>query len=214
MSKVSVAGVVVLKDGCFLAIHRPKKRDWSLPKGRLDGGESSPEAAVRECLEETGVEVRLHGALPTVPTSTRSLTYYAASVVREGEFQANQEVDKIAWVPISVSESILTAKLEAVIVKAACTVRKNGLVLIHSPESPKAMRKKVQRLYGSDSKTTDVKTALNEVRKGRVVSLKVEKERLHSTVKKVGRALGKGEVRAGAGANVYVLGASSVIEVF
>lgn len=214
VSKVAVAGVVVIKDGRFLAIHRPKKGDWSLPKGRLDPGESSAEAAVRECLEETGIQVRLHGALPTVPTSTRDLTYYAASVVREGEFKANKEVDAVAWVPISESESTLTAKLEAVIVRAACAVREHGLVLIHSPRSSKKVRKKVQRLYRQEYETTDVKAALKQAREGRVVSLKVKDSLLNPTVKEVCKALGKGKTLRGKGASVYVIGEGSVSEVF
>src|ERR1700730_1449077 len=35
-------------------IHRPRYNDWSLPKGKVDPGETAPVAAVREVLEETG----------------------------------------------------------------------------------------------------------------------------------------------------------------
>ena len=35
-------------------IHRPRYDDWSLPKGKVDPGETAPVAAVREVLEETG----------------------------------------------------------------------------------------------------------------------------------------------------------------
>ncbi|HUH08052.1 MAG TPA: NUDIX domain-containing protein, partial [Egibacteraceae bacterium] len=40
-------------------VHRPHRADWSLPKGKLDPGESSPEAALREVFEETGIRGRL-----------------------------------------------------------------------------------------------------------------------------------------------------------
>ncbi len=36
-------------------IHRPKYDDWSFPKGKLDPGETSISAAVREIHEETGI---------------------------------------------------------------------------------------------------------------------------------------------------------------
>lgn len=42
-------------------IHRPKHRDWTLPKGRLQPGESLKRAAEREVREETGCEVEVHG---------------------------------------------------------------------------------------------------------------------------------------------------------
>ncbi|GAA2522095.1 NUDIX hydrolase [Rarobacter incanus] len=40
-------------------IHRPRYRDWSWPKGKLDKAESRPVAAVRETAEETGRPVVL-----------------------------------------------------------------------------------------------------------------------------------------------------------
>ena len=40
-----------------LLIHRTKQRDVTFPKGKLDPGESMPQAAVRETLEETGLAV-------------------------------------------------------------------------------------------------------------------------------------------------------------
>ena len=36
-------------------VHRPRYDDWSLPKGKLDPGESFEEAALREVEEETGL---------------------------------------------------------------------------------------------------------------------------------------------------------------
>lgn len=39
-------------------IHRPRYDDWSLPKGKVDPGETEPVAAVREILEETGPQAR------------------------------------------------------------------------------------------------------------------------------------------------------------
>ena len=44
-------------------VHRPKYDDWSLPKGKLDPGESFKEAAVREVEEETGLRCGLEGEL-------------------------------------------------------------------------------------------------------------------------------------------------------
>jgi 8-oxo-dGTP pyrophosphatase MutT (NUDIX family) len=45
----------------MLAAIRPRGRErvWALPKGHIDPGESAAETAMREVLEETGVEGRL-----------------------------------------------------------------------------------------------------------------------------------------------------------
>ena len=47
-------------------VHRPYLRDWSLPKGKLDGGEHPLAAAVREVLEETGLRGEPQLRLPEV----------------------------------------------------------------------------------------------------------------------------------------------------
>ena len=47
-------------------MHRPRYDDWSLPKGKLEPGESHEDAAVREVEEETGCRCELGDELPSV----------------------------------------------------------------------------------------------------------------------------------------------------
>jgi 8-oxo-(d)GTP phosphatase len=82
--------------------HRPRYDDWSLPKGKVDPGETEPVTAVREILEETGYACRLGRRLNTVTypvgTDTKKVTYWAARTL-EGQFSANDEVDQLLWLP-------------------------------------------------------------------------------------------------------------------
>ena len=62
-------GVVCLRGDEVLLIRRgrpPKQGEWSLPGGRIEPGERSTEAALRELREETGVEAEITGLLDVV----------------------------------------------------------------------------------------------------------------------------------------------------
>lgn len=53
---VSAAAVVVREDGDVLLIRRADTGEWQIPGGVVEHGEMAPDAAVREVLEESGVE--------------------------------------------------------------------------------------------------------------------------------------------------------------
>ena len=61
--EVRAAGGVVVDIATLphrvLVVHRPRHRDWSLPKGKLDPDEKFRDAAIREVAEETGVVATL-----------------------------------------------------------------------------------------------------------------------------------------------------------
>lgn len=61
---VAAGGAVEEEQGRLLVIHR--RGHWDLPKGKLDAGETSEVAAVREVQEECGLRaVRIVEALPS-----------------------------------------------------------------------------------------------------------------------------------------------------
>jgi ADP-ribose pyrophosphatase YjhB (NUDIX family) len=53
------ANVAVLQDGKVLLTRREDFQVWCLPGGHVEPGESLAQAAIREVLEETGLDVRL-----------------------------------------------------------------------------------------------------------------------------------------------------------
>ncbi|HLS76034.1 MAG TPA: NUDIX hydrolase [Nocardia sp.] len=109
-ANIHAAGAVVWRPreggGIEIAVvHRPKYGDWSLPKGKLDPGETPMVAAVREVHEETGLVCTLGRYLGYVTypipghRKLKRVDYWAASVA-DGEFHANSEVDELGWHPL------------------------------------------------------------------------------------------------------------------
>ncbi|MCP5115381.1 MAG: NUDIX hydrolase [bacterium] len=82
-------------------VHRPKYDDWSLPKGKLEPGESWLEAAVREVAEETGCEVRVAGFAGTisylVKGRAKTVLFWNMERVGDCNFTPAQEVDQLLW---------------------------------------------------------------------------------------------------------------------
>ncbi len=84
-------------------IHRPRYDDWSLPKGKVDPGETAPVAAVREVLEETGHHATLGRRLDMVSYPIEQglkKVYYWTARSTGGEFAPGKEVDQLIWLPI------------------------------------------------------------------------------------------------------------------
>jgi 8-oxo-dGTP diphosphatase len=109
--RVRAAGGIVRRDGEILVIHRPKYDDWSLPKGKLDEGESWEEAALREVEEETGFRCSLGaevGSTSYTDSHGRAkLARYWLMRPEEGEFEPTDEVDEIDWLsPADATERL------------------------------------------------------------------------------------------------------------
>jgi mutator protein MutT len=66
--RIEIAIAVVAHEGRYLIGLRPEGVPlagyWEFPGGKIRPGESPADAAVRECLEETGVRVRVLGEYP------------------------------------------------------------------------------------------------------------------------------------------------------
>lgn len=112
---LAAGGVVVRRDGGgarVAIVHRPKYEDWTLPKGKLEPGESFEQAALREVEEETGLRCELGPELGSTSYADRhgrsKLVRYWEMTPSGGEFSPNREVDELRWVTPDEARASLT----------------------------------------------------------------------------------------------------------
>jgi 8-oxo-dGTP diphosphatase len=121
--EVRAAGGVVRREGRIAVVHRPRYDDWSLPKGKLDPGETWEEAALREVREETGLECELGEELSSTSYHDRKgrsklVRYWLMDVVG-GEFEPNDEVDELRWLTPAEAAALLTYPRDAELAQEA-----------------------------------------------------------------------------------------------
>lgn len=117
VAPVPAAGAVLWRpndsscEPLIAVIHRARYDDWSLPKGKVDPGETEPVAAVREIHEETGQRSRLGRSLGSVsypiPRGRKIVHYWAARGLG-GDFTPGDEVDQVVWLPPAEAAKRLT----------------------------------------------------------------------------------------------------------
>lgn len=88
----------------YALVHRPRYDDWSLPKGKVDPGETDEEAALREVEEETGVRNTLGPELESTRYRDRKgrlkqVRYWLMEPVdgKVPKFRPNNEIDDVRW---------------------------------------------------------------------------------------------------------------------
>jgi 8-oxo-dGTP pyrophosphatase MutT (NUDIX family) len=112
----AVGVVAVRDDGAILLVNQfrftTRTRDWEIPAGRLDPGETSAEAAARELREETGHRAAqlepLGHFYPTNGSSNQEFVLYVARGVEQaGPIQDTNEVDDAQWFPREAVRAML-----------------------------------------------------------------------------------------------------------
>jgi ADP-ribose pyrophosphatase YjhB (NUDIX family) len=101
--KVAVAALIE-EEGQILLVRRandPQRGLWTLPAGFVDAGEDPALAITRECLEETGLKVRVTTLLDVLagqehPRGAHILIVYCAEVV-SGQLKPGDDVDGAAY---------------------------------------------------------------------------------------------------------------------
>jgi 8-oxo-dGTP pyrophosphatase MutT (NUDIX family) len=101
-------GLIVNEKQEILLIFRRGK--WDLPKGKLDPGETMEQCALREVMEETGLQH--HRLVRPLPTTYHTYTQNGKLILKESHWflmeapstdtlkaQTEEDIEEIGWVP-------------------------------------------------------------------------------------------------------------------
>jgi 8-oxo-dGTP diphosphatase len=120
--EIRAAGGVVMRDGRIAVVHRPRYDDWSLPKGKLDPGESWEQAALREIEEETGLRCRLERELETmhyeVGGRPKTVRWWQMAVLEDLGSDPDDEVDGLRWVTPGEALALLSYEQDKQLVRS------------------------------------------------------------------------------------------------
>jgi ADP-ribose pyrophosphatase len=113
------AGIVAANAGRVLLTGQYRflidRVSWELPGGRVDAGESAETAAVRECMEETGVQCsglrKLVEYYPGLDNfNNRTTVFLSADTIAARPFKAvEEEVAEIRWFPIAAVMQMISS---------------------------------------------------------------------------------------------------------
>jgi 8-oxo-dGTP diphosphatase len=114
---VRAAGGVVRRAGPdgdeVILVHRRRYGDWTLPKGKLEPGETDEDCAVREVAEETGLRCELLGELASTTYvdgkgRPKRVRYWAMRPLEGEPRPVPPEIDEVRWVPLEQARRLLT----------------------------------------------------------------------------------------------------------
>ena len=101
-------------------VHRPRYDDWSLPKGKVEPGESHIATGYREVQEETGYESIFGPEIGTVvyklEGAPKEVRFWAAAATVQTGKPDPQEVDLVEWLSPKEAKEKLTNKDDRAIV--------------------------------------------------------------------------------------------------
>jgi 8-oxo-dGTP diphosphatase len=123
-------------------VHRPRYDDWSLPKGKLQDGETELAAAVREVAEELGSRVavsrRIGHVSYDVAAGRKTVAYWVMRHL-DGEFEPDDEVDGVEWVRPKAARERLTYQVDRQVMAdfAAVPIPDSLLLLVRHAKAGK-----------------------------------------------------------------------------
>jgi len=119
IKKEQTAGGVVFQDGLVLLIKSKSRNSISMPKGKVEAGESLEETAIREVREETGYDTKIASKIDDINFDfekngekiSKTVTYFKLELLNDSHpkpnLQKSEDFENI-WVTPNEAVSLLT----------------------------------------------------------------------------------------------------------
>ncbi|KAK2196976.1 bifunctional mRNA decapping protein 2 [Babesia duncani] len=109
MKNIPLRGAILLNAACdsVLLVQSYSSGTWTFPRGKRNHGEDDHVCAIREVLEETGIDIteKIHSNIYTeVTASGKSIKLFYSpgwNRLTMGEPRTNFEIRKVQWIPLS-----------------------------------------------------------------------------------------------------------------
>jgi 8-oxo-dGTP pyrophosphatase MutT (NUDIX family) len=128
---IKAAGGVVSNQDKWLLMYRRKK--WDLPKGKLDKGESSRIAAIREIEEETGVVTVIR---ERICTTWHTYTFNNSRILKRTKWylmdcvddtrlapQQEEDIEKLEWLSPRQTQQVLINSYSSIRYVVSCLLK-------------------------------------------------------------------------------------------
>lgn len=111
-------------------VHRQRYNDWSLPKGKINQGETWKKAALREVREETGYVGKIKDYAGSISYlldgKPKVVLFWHMDIKSFSPEDMNGEVDEVRWLTVQEAIEILDYPDEIQLIQSGPVNRKKG----------------------------------------------------------------------------------------
>jgi 8-oxo-dGTP pyrophosphatase MutT (NUDIX family) len=116
------AFAIILHDDLILLVKARAKENWQLPGGRLEPGESSADALIREVLEETGLDAEPRRQTGSYRRDDGTVARIYETRAKGAICAPRGEIIALRWVAIAEAKDMVSASTRKRIIEGLAKI--------------------------------------------------------------------------------------------